>query len=114
MRPLSRTVRIPQNSPKRVIRRAPAIRAAVIAKYPAGARSTLVLLRLRGVTRYAIGPSDVKNPTQNDQYQGVQLEKASAGTAESVSIHALTVIANPALACLQVSTMAYAGWTRCW
>ena len=87
---------------------------AVITKFPAGARSALVLLRLRGVTRHAIGPSDVENPTQNDQYQGVQLEKSSAETAESAPIHALTVIANPALACLQVSTMAYAGWACTW
>ena len=86
----------------------------MITKFPAGARSAHELLRLRGILSLAIGPSDVKSPTQNDQYQGVQLEKSSAETAESAPIHALTVIANPALACLQVSTMAYAGWGRCW
>jgi len=51
-----------------VIRRAPGIRAAVITKYPAGARSALVLLRLRGILRLAIGPSGAKRPTQNEQY----------------------------------------------
>jgi hypothetical protein len=55
-------------SVKRHIRRAPAIRAAVITKYPAGARSALVLLRLRGILSLAIGPSGAKRPTQNEQY----------------------------------------------
>lgn len=55
-------------SVKTVIRRAPAIRAAVITKYPAGARSALVLLRLRGILSLAIGPSGAKRPTQNEQY----------------------------------------------
>ena len=55
-------------SAKRAIRRAPGIRAAVITKYPAGARSALVLLRLRGISSLAIGPSGAKRPTQNEQY----------------------------------------------
>ena len=63
-----------QLSAKRTIRRAPGIRAAVITKYPAGARcccacaAALVLLRLRGISSLAIGPSGAKRPTQNEQY----------------------------------------------
>ena len=88
-------------------RRAPANRATLIAKIAQGAR--LALVRSRGILSLATGLSNFKNPTQNDHDQGVQLEKASTGTAQSAPIHAFTVITNPALACLQVPAMTYAG-----
>ena len=53
---------------KRPIRRAPGIRASAITNTVRGARSALVLLRLRGILSLAIGPSGAKRPTQNEQY----------------------------------------------
>ena len=98
-----------QISAKRVIRRAPANRPSVIARSPADAYLALVLLRLRGTSSHAIGLPNVKNPTPIEQDQGVQLQKASANPGQQALICALAVIASPALACLQVSTMAYTG-----
>ena len=99
----------PRLSAKRVIRRAPANRPSVIARSPADAYLALVLLRLRGTSSHAIGLPNVKNPTPIEQDQGVQLQKASANPGQQALIRALAVIASPALACLQVSTMAYTG-----
>ena len=44
------------------------IRASAITNTVRGARSALVLLRLRGILSLAIGPSGAKRPTQNEQY----------------------------------------------
>ena len=96
-------------SAKRQIRADGQIRASVIARSPADAYLALVLLRLRGTSSHAIGLPNVKNPTPIEQDQGVQLQKASANPGQQALIRALTVIANPALACLQVSPMAYVG-----
>ena len=96
-------------SVKRVIRQAPHIRPSVIDRSPADAYLALVLLRLRGSSSHAIGLPNVKNPTPIEQDQGVQLQKASAIPGQQALIQALAVIASPALACLQVSTMACTG-----
>ena len=43
-------------------------RAVAAKRVAAGARSALVLLRLRGILSLAMGPSGAKRPTQNEQY----------------------------------------------
>ena len=94
---------------KRHIRRAPANRASAITNLVRGACSALVLLCLRGISSHAIGLSDVKDPTQIEQDQGVQLKKGPLSPSKPTPIATIMIITNPALASLQVSAAAHAG-----